>query len=118
MSRPASAASARPSHRVRTPPEPAIPEHAYRHFARTYSVLGGYSLLMALVQLSPIPVYSRVNIHPCDLGDVWCAVRDGFGAGWCAGQVWPGAGGVQGLPVNRACRTVRTSWLCLRAVSM
>ena len=42
----------------------------------------------------------------------------GFGRGGAMGQAWPGTGGVQGLPVNRACRTAKTSWPCLRAVSM
>jgi hypothetical protein len=42
----------------------------------------------------------------------------GFGQGDARGQAWPGTGGVQGFPVNRACRTSRTSHPCLRAVSM
>ena len=33
----------------------------------------------------------------------------GFGRGGARGQAWPGTGGVQGLPVNRACRTAKTS---------
>ncbi|MGH3119774.1 MAG: reverse transcriptase N-terminal domain-containing protein, partial [Streptosporangiaceae bacterium] len=38
----------------------------------------------------------------------------GFGQGYAVA----GTGGVQGSPVMRRCRTVRTSWPCLRAVSM
>ena len=43
---------------------PQYRKPAHRHFARTCSVLGGYALLMALVQLSLAPVYGRLWFLP------------------------------------------------------